>query len=66
MIHNLSILQRRADKIPDFITARKEGKVAYSVLDIVVIKNSRLNEKCKHEYTVGMQVSKRTITRIQS
>eukprot|EP00112_Aurelia_sp_Birch-Aquarium-sp1_P000644 Seg106.6 transcript_id=Seg106.6/GoldUCD/mRNA.D3Y31 product="hypothetical protein" protein_id=Seg106.6/GoldUCD/D3Y31 len=41
-------LQRRADQIPDLIQARKEGKVAYFVLDKLIIKNSRFHERRKH------------------
>lgn len=41
-------LQRRADQIPDLIQARKEGKVAYFVLDKLIIKNSRFHERRKY------------------
>ena len=41
-------LQRCADQIPDLIQARKEGKVAYFVLDKLIIKNSRFHERRKY------------------
>ena len=41
-------LQRRADQIPDLIQAPKEGKVAYFVLNQLIIKNSRFHERRKY------------------
>ena len=36
-------LDKRAAKIPDLIKAREEGKIAYFIMDKLIVKNKRLS-----------------------